>query len=38
MVDGIHETKIAILFDTKYFTAKLNWGQQKVIDTFFDNL
>ena len=37
-VDGTHRTIGAILFDTKYYTAQLNWGQQKVIDTFFDNL
>jgi len=37
-VDGIHQTITGVLFDSKYYTAELNWGQQKVIDTFFDNL
>jgi len=29
---------VGILFDVKYYTAKLSWAEQQVIDTFFANL
>lgn len=36
--DGIAHAAVGIMFDTKYYTAKLAWAQQKVIDNFFDSL
>lgn len=34
----IGHAAVGILFDTKYYTAKLSWAQQKVIDNFFDSM
>jgi len=37
-VDGISHAAVGILFDAKYFTAKLSWAEQQVIDNFFDSM
>lgn len=37
-LDGLGRAAVSVLFDVKYYTAKLSWAEQKVVDNFFESL